>query len=77
MNPLEEIKAGLLDAFRGLRDGTLEVKDVVELNNTAGKYISACKVQLAENIFLDRKEPVLGVSAPTETAEPRKLKPAA
>ena len=41
------IRNDLIDVFNGLRDGTLETKDAVEINNTAGKIISSAKVQLA------------------------------
>ena len=37
----------LVTMFDELRAGELEAKDLVEVNNTAGKIISACKVQLA------------------------------
>lgn len=42
-----DIRNDLINVFQGLRDGTLDVKDAVEINNTAGKIISSAKVQLA------------------------------
>ena len=41
------VREHLLDVFNCLRAGTLEAKDAVEINNTAGKIISSLKVQLA------------------------------
>lgn len=42
-----QLRAGLLEVFDGLRNGSLEAKDVIEINNTAGKIISSAKVELA------------------------------
>ncbi len=44
---ITELRDELLQVFDGLRDGTLEPKDAVEINNTAGKIISTVKLQLA------------------------------
>lgn len=40
------VRDHLLAVFNGLRNGTLQSKDAVEINNTAGKIISSLKVQL-------------------------------
>lgn len=47
MTTITEIRNDLINVFNGLRDGTIEAKDAVEINNTAGKIISSAKVQLA------------------------------
>ena len=47
MTTITDIRNDLINVFNGLRDGTLETKDAVEINNTAGKIISSAKVQLA------------------------------
>lgn len=47
MTTITDIRNDLIDVFNGLRDGTLETKEAVEINNTAGKIISSAKVQLA------------------------------
>ena len=47
MTTITDIRNDLIDVFNGLRDGTLDTKDAVEINNTAGKIISSAKVQLA------------------------------
>lgn len=47
MNHLEEVTEGLMDVFRSLRSGDMDAKDAVEVNNTAGKIISAYKTRIA------------------------------
>lgn len=42
-----DIRNDLINVFQGLRDKTMDVKDAVEINNTAGKIISSAKAQLA------------------------------
>lgn len=47
MTTITDIRNDLIKVFNGLRDGTIEAKDAMEINNTAGKIISSAKVQLA------------------------------
>lgn len=47
MNHLEEITDGLMEVFRDLKAGTMDGKEAVEINNTAGKIISAYKTRIA------------------------------
>lgn len=47
MTTITDIRNDLIAVFNGLRNGTMEAKDAVEVNNTAGKIISSAKVQLA------------------------------
>jgi len=47
MNHLEEVTEGLMDVFRSLRSGDMDPKEAVEINNTAGKIISAYKTRIA------------------------------
>lgn len=47
MTTITDIRNDLVNVFNRLRDGTMEAKDAVEINNTAGKIISSVKVQLA------------------------------
>jgi hypothetical protein len=47
MNHLEEITEGLMEVFRALKTGDMEAKDAMEINNTAGKVISAYKTRIA------------------------------
>lgn len=47
MTTITDIRNDLVNVFNKLRDGTLEAKDAVEINNTAGKIIASAKVQLA------------------------------
>lgn len=46
MTTITDIRDDLVKVFNGLRDGTIEPKQAVEVNNTAGKIISTAKVQL-------------------------------
>ena len=47
MTTICDIREQLIDVFNGLRDGSVEIKDAVEINNTAGKIINTAKVQIA------------------------------
>jgi hypothetical protein len=47
MTTITDIRNDLVDVFNKLRAGTMEAKDAVEINNTAGKIIASVKVQLA------------------------------
>lgn len=47
MNHLEEVTEGLMEVFRALKSGDMEAKEAVEINNTAGKIISAYKTRIA------------------------------
>jgi hypothetical protein len=44
---ITDIRNDLIDVFNGLRDRTMDPKEAMEINNTAGKIISSAKVQLA------------------------------
>ena len=67
MNHLQEITEGLMDVFRDLRSGEMEPKAAVEINNTAGKIISAYKTRLAYAIMRGDVPLIEGL----ETAEVR------
>lgn len=56
MTHIEEITSGLMDVFRKLRSGEMNPKDAVEINNTAGKVISAYKTRIAYSA-LRKEEP--------------------
>lgn len=47
MTTITDIRNDLVNVFNKLRDGTMDAKEAVEINNTAGKIISSAKVQLA------------------------------
>lgn len=47
MTTITDIRNELIEVFNGLRSGTMEAKDAVEVNNTAGKIIATAKAQLA------------------------------
>ena len=46
MTTITDIRNDLIAVFNGLRDGSIDPKQAVETNNTAGKIISTAKVQL-------------------------------
>jgi len=47
MTTITDVRDQLIEVFNGLRDGSVEIKDAVEINNTAGKIINSAKVQIA------------------------------
>lgn len=47
MTTITDIRDQLIEVFNGLRDGTVDTKEAVEINNTAGKIINTAKVQIA------------------------------
>jgi hypothetical protein len=47
MTTITDIRDQLIEVFNGLRDGNVDIKDAVEINNTAGKIINTAKVQIA------------------------------
>jgi hypothetical protein len=47
MTTITNIRDNLIEVFNGLRDGSIDAKDAVEINNTAGKIINSAKVQIA------------------------------
>jgi hypothetical protein len=47
MTTITGIRDNLIEVFNGLRDGSIDIKDAVEINNTAGKIINSAKVQIA------------------------------
>lgn len=47
MTTITDIRDQLIEVFNGLRDGSIDPKEAVEINNTAGKIINTAKVQIA------------------------------
>ncbi|RAK68818.1 hypothetical protein [Phenylobacterium kunshanense] len=47
MTTIADIRNDLIEVFNGLKNGTMEAREAVEINNTAGKIISSAKVQIA------------------------------
>ena len=47
MKNISELATDLTELYTELRSGAVDIKQATELNNTAGKIISAHKVQLA------------------------------
>jgi len=46
MKSMTDLRNELAAVFEGLKNGTLEPKQAVEMNNAAGKIINTVKVQL-------------------------------
>ena len=67
---ITDIRNDLIEVFNGLRDGTMDAKEAVEINNTAGKIISSAKVQLAYHALRGEAPniPFLGSDKKTITA---------
>ena len=69
MDSIEDISKELRRVFAGLRDGTVDLKQAVEMNNTAGKIIGVAKVQLAYHALRDEKPNIPFLAAPVETPQ--------
>jgi hypothetical protein len=69
MSNITDIRNDLIAVFNGLRDGTMEAKDAVEINNTAGKIISSAKVQLAYAALRNERPEIEFLKTPTMQAE--------
>lgn len=69
-----EIRNELIEVFQGLRNGSMDSKDAVEINNTAGKIISSAKVQLAYHALRGEcpEIPFLASEPTTKTIENKK-----
>ena len=46
MKTMKELRKELASVFEGLKDGSVELKDAAEMNNTAGKIINTARTQL-------------------------------
>lgn len=62
MKNIQELRNELADNFKRLKEGEAEVKDVAEMNNTAGKMIQTVMLELKQAELTDSKEriPFLG-----------------
>lgn len=66
MKNICELSADLARLYGELRSGEVDIKLATELNNTAGKIISAHKVQLAYHALRDEKPSIPFLAAPVE-----------
>lgn len=64
MTTINDIRDHLVEVFNGLRAGTVEIKDAVEINNTAGKIIASAKVQIAYHSMRDEVPDIPFLAAP-------------
>jgi adhesin HecA-like repeat protein len=69
MKNISELTTDLSALYGQLRDGTVDIKLATELNNTAGKIISAHKVQLAYHALRDEKPTIPFLAAPVRDAQ--------
>jgi hypothetical protein len=46
MKSIHELRVELASVFTGLKEGTIEPKAAIEMNNAAGKIINSAKVEL-------------------------------
>lgn len=67
MTTITDIREQLIEVFNGLRDGSMEAKDAVEVNNTAGKIISTAKVQIAYHALRGEMPEIPFLAAPVAT----------
>lgn len=74
MSNITAIRNDLIEVFNGLRDGTMEIKQAVEINNTAGKIINSAKVQLAYHALRGEMPRIDFLSDPAIVIETKKTK---
>ena len=70
---ITDVRNHLLEVFDGLRAGTVDIKNAVEINNTAGKIINTAKVQIAYSA-LRGEAPYIPFLDTTTGANPKVLK---
>ncbi len=70
MTTITDIRDQLIQVFNGLRDGTIDTKAAVEVNNTAGKIIGTAKVQLAYHAIRGESPVIPFLAAPVEDTTP-------
>lgn len=66
MNTITDIRNDLIKVFSDLRDGKMEAKDAIEINNTAGKIINSVKVQLAYHALRGETPEIEFLSTPAK-----------
>lgn len=66
MDTIVQFRKALLRNFTDLQDGTLKPKEGNAMANTAGKVLSSCKLELAYNQFMGRKDHKIDFLEPKE-----------
>lgn len=71
---IDEVRQRLLIGFNALCNGTVEPKEIAEINNTAGKIFSSLKVQLEYHDMRGEKPEIefLNCSPTTKVIEHKK-----
>ena len=72
MKNIAELTADLGNLYAELRSGTVDIKLATELNNTAGKIISAHKVQLAYHALRDEAPEIPFLAADSVLPKPNR-----
>lgn len=70
MKNISELTQDLGSLYNELRTGTVDIKLATELNNTAGKIISAHKVQLAYHALRDEAPDIPFLAAASVLPKP-------
>ena len=63
---IADLSEDLCRLYEDLRGGKIEAKEAIEANNTAGKIISAAKVQLAYHALRGEQPSIPFLAAPVE-----------
>lgn len=53
-----ELRNALIDNYNEMRDDVIDVKKGKELTNALGKVINLVKLELAQNVHLERKNTI-------------------
>lgn len=68
MTEIEEVTQGLMEVFRDLKSGAMEPQDAMEINNTAGKIISAYKTRIAYHALRGEAPEIEGLNTTPKVA---------
>ena len=58
INNVVDLRNALLENFDQMKSGELDVKTGKELTNALGKVMNSVKIELSQNIFLERKNTI-------------------
>jgi hypothetical protein len=58
INNVVDLRNALLENFDQMKSGELDVKTGKELTNALGKVMNSVKIELSQNIFLERKNKI-------------------
>ncbi len=58
MKNIQELRSELADNFQNLKAGKMEVGEVAEMNNTAGKIIKTLAIELKQAEITQTRQPI-------------------